>query len=121
MKFVLITDDADMAATAKKGFQPDDETLVFADWAEALDAAEGADLLFVDLISTLEEPNKIAGYEAFGHAKMEHATAAAVPLVLIAPPEGYELDFMAGWPDFVFAHLRRPVTEKIFRRASTWV
>jgi hypothetical protein len=42
-------------------------------------------------------------------------------LVLIAAPDDYELDFMTGWPDFVFGHLRRPVTEKIFRRASTWI
>ncbi len=121
MKFVLITDDRGMATTAKKGFQPDDETLVFARWKKALDACEGADLLFVDLVATLEEPHKIAGYEAFGAAKMAHAGAKDVPVVLIAPPADYLLDFMAGWPDFVFAHLRRPVTEKIFRRASTWV
>lgn len=121
MKFVLITDDKEVAAIARKGFQSDDETLVFAKWSDALDACGGADLLFVDLISTLEEPHKIAGYEAFGMAKMDHPVAKAVPVVLIAPPEDYELDFMAGWPDFVFAHLTRPVTEKIFRRASTWV
>ena len=36
-------------------------------------------------------------------------------------PDDYELDFMTGWPNFVFGHLRRPVTEKIFRRASTWI
>lgn len=52
---------------------------------------------------------------------MSHPVAAGIPLVLVAPPDGYELDFMAGWPDFVFAHIRRPVTAKIFRRASTWV
>jgi len=121
MKFVLITDDKEMVSTARKGFQPGDETLAFADWREALDACEGADLLFVDLLSTLQEPHKIGGYEAFGLAKMDHAVARAVPVVLIAPPDDYELDFMAGWPDFVFAHLRRPVPEKLFRRASTWV
>lgn len=121
MKFVLITDDKEMAKTAKKGFQSDDKTLVYARWSDALDACKGADLLFVDLLSTLEEPHKIAGYENFGMAKMAHPVAKDVPVVLIAPPAGYELDFMAGWPDFVFAHLTRPVTEKIFRRASTWV
>jgi hypothetical protein len=91
------------------------------DAAEALDACEGADLLFVDLLATLEEPHKIAGYEKFAELKMGHPAAKDVPVVLIAPPDDYELDFMAGWPDFVFAHIRRPVTEKIFRRASTWV
>lgn len=121
MKFVLITDDGDMVATAQKGFQGSDETLSFADWNEALDSCEGADLLFVDLLATLEEPHKIAGYEAFALAKMDHPIAQSVPVVLIAPPVDYELDFMAGWPDFVFAHLRRPVEEKLFRRASTWV
>lgn len=121
MKFVLITDDAELLTTAKKGFQPDDETLAFTSWRDALDACDGADLLFVELIATLDEPHKIAGYEAFGLAKMDHAFAKDVPVVLIAPPDDYELDFMAGWPNFVFAHLRKPVTEKIFRRASTWV
>jgi ureidoglycolate hydrolase len=38
-----------------------------------------------------------------------------------AGPEGYELDFMVGWPNFVFANVRKPVTYKIFRRASTWI
>ncbi|MCB8932480.1 MAG: hypothetical protein M9921_04780 [Fimbriimonadaceae bacterium] len=121
MKFVLITCDFEMVATAKKGFQPDDETLAFASWREALEGCDGADLLFVDLVATLDEPHKIAGYEAFGHAKMDHPAAKDVPLVLIAPPDDYELDFMAGWPNFVFAHLRKPISEKIFRRASTWV
>lgn len=121
MKFVLITDDSEMVAEARTGFQQDDELLAFASWNEALDACEGADLLFVDLLTTLEEPHKIGGYESFGTAKMDHAIAAPIPVVLIAPPEDYELDFMAGWPDFVFAHLRRPVPYKLFRRASTWV
>ncbi len=120
MRFVLITQDADLEAEARKGFEPY-ACDVFAEWAPALDAAEGADLLFVDLLATLSEPNKIAGYERFAGAKMSHPTACAVPLVLIAPPEDYELDFMAGWPDFVYGHVRRPVDHKIFRRASTWV
>ncbi len=120
MRFVLITKDAEMAEEARKGFEPY-TCDVFEDWAAALDAAEGADLLFVDLLATLAEPHKIAGYERFAQAKMAHPTASPVPLVLIAPPEEYELDFMAGWPDFVFGHVRRPVDYKIFRRASTWV
>ena len=120
MRFVLITRDADLAAEARKGFEPY-ACDVFDDWHPALDAAEGADLMFVDLIATLTEPHKIAGYERFAQAKMTHPLASPVPLVLIAPPEEYELDFMAGWPDFVFGHVRRPIDAKIFRRASTWV
>ena len=121
MKFVLITQDAEIEAAAREGFHPSDETLCFGSWSEALDHARGADLLFVDLVATLEEPHKIAGYERFAEAKMSHDEAKDIPLVLISPPDDYELDFMAGWPDFVFGHIQRPVTYKIFRRASTWV
>jgi len=120
MKFVLITKDSELEAEARKGFDPY-VCESFEDWAAALDACEGADLIFVDLLATLVDPHKIAGYEAFAQAKMAHPIARMVPLVLIAPPEDYELDFMAGWPDFVFGHVRRPVDSKIFRRASTWV
>lgn len=86
-----------------------------------MEASLRADLMFVDLLATLREPHKIEGYEEFAMGKMAHETARDVPLVLISPPDDYELDFMAGWPNFVFAHVRRPVTYKIFRRASTWV
>lgn len=121
MKFVVITKDSELEASAREGFHPSDECLVFSDWIPALDASAGADLMFVDLIATLLEPHKIAGYEHFAMAKMSHSAAGSVPLVLIAPEEDYELDFMAGWPDFIFGHVRRPVNYKIFRRASTWV
>lgn len=121
MKFVLITKDEEVVAAARGAFPPSDELLIFDEWIKALDAAAGADLLFVDLLATLDEPNKIGGYERFANAKMLHEVAQSVPLVLIAAPDDYELDFMAGWPDFVFAHVRRPVSDKIFRRASTWV
>lgn len=121
MKFVLISKDADLVGNTEGAFQPTDELHVFADWPEALDACDGADILFVDLLATLEKPHKISGYEKFAESKMDHPIAAGVPLVLIAPPDDYELDFMAGYPNFVFAHIRRPVTYKIFRRASTWV
>ncbi len=120
MRFVLITKDAELASEARKGFEPY-ACDVYAEWAEALDASEGADLIFVDLLATLTEPNKIAGYERFAQAKMAHPVASVVPLVLIAPPPDYELDFMAGWPDFVFGHIQRPIDFKVFRRASTWV
>jgi hypothetical protein len=121
MKFVLLTRDAELREAAAAGFHPSDEFVSFEDVQEALDACESADLLFVDLLATLEEPHKIWGYERFAESKMGHPTAMGVPLVLISPPEDYELDFIVGWPDFVFANIRRPVTEKIFRRASTWV
>ena len=120
MKFLLITQDSEMASEARAGFEPY-ACEVFESWVPALEASEGVDLMFVDLFATLTEPHKIAGYERFAMAKMAHPTACAVPLVLIAPEETYELDFMAGWPDFVFGHVRRPVNSKIFRRASTWV
>lgn len=121
MKFVLITKDAELEAAAREGFHPSDQCEVYKDWSLALANCAGTDLLFVDLISTLVEDHKIAGYEEFAMAKMAHPVAAETPLVLIAPPEDYELDFMAGWPNFVFGHVRRPVTYKVFRRASTWV
>ncbi|MGV3614454.1 MAG: hypothetical protein ACO1SV_03880 [Fimbriimonas sp.] len=121
MKFVLITKDPEMEAAAREGFHPSDECVVCSDWREALDQSESADLMFVDLLATLIEPHRISGYEQFALAKMAHPAAATVPLVLIAPPEDYELDFMAGWPNFIFGHVRRPITYKIFRRASTWV
>lgn len=121
MKFVLITKDSDVEEAAREGFHPADRCVTFADWQDALEACGDADLLFVDLLATLEEAHKIAGYERFANAKMGHPNAAPVPLVLISPPNDYDLDFMAGWPDFVLGHVQRPVTSKIFRRASTWV
>jgi|GEM_PF-497729 len=121
MKFVVITKDSEIEAAAREGFHPSDECHICQDWTEGLDACEGADLLFVDLLATLTEPGKIAGYERFAEAKMSHPTAAPIPLVLISPPQDYELDFMAGWPNFVFGHVQRPVNYKIFRRASTWI
>jgi hypothetical protein len=121
MKFVLITKDVEIENAAREGFHPSDEVLVFTDWALALESCDRTDLLFVDLLATLTEPHRIGGYEAFAMAKMAHKKAGAIPLVLISPPDDYELDFMVGWPDFVFLHYRRPVDYRIFRRASTWV
>ncbi len=121
MKFVLITKDSEMEREAREGFHPSDTFDCFSDWEEGLAAGGGADLMFLDLLATLDEPHKIAGYEKFAQAKMNHGTSSKIPLVLISPPEDYELDFMAGWPDFIFANIRRPVTFKHFRRASTWV
>jgi hypothetical protein len=121
MKFLLITKDPEVVKAAQEGFHPSDETHVYDNWREALAALSGADLLFVDLVATLEEPHKIAGYEAFALAKMSSPTAKDVPLVLISPPDDYDLDFMVGWPDFVHGHVRRPVDYRVFRRASTWI
>jgi len=121
MKFVVITKDPDVADAARQGFHPTDECQVSDDWSRALDLAEDADLLFVDMLATLSEPHRIAGYEEFANSKMNHPRARRTPLVLISPPEDYDLDFMTGWPDFVFGHIRRPVDYKVFRRASTWV
>lgn len=121
MKFVLLTKEKELEEAAREGIHPNDDLVVTTDWHEALELCDGADMIFVDMLATLTEPHKVAGYEAFALAKMDHAIAKGTPLVLIAPPEDYEMDFMTGWPDFVFAHLRRPVGPKIFRRASTWV
>ena len=121
MRFLLVTRDDEIADAAKTAFDRSDTLEVFSDWKLALESAEGADMMFIDLLATLEEPHKIAGYERFAHAKMAHTHAASVPLVLIAAPHDYELDFMSGWPDFVLAQLRRPVQEKVFRRAATWI
>ncbi|MBS1723491.1 MAG: hypothetical protein JSS66_11120 [Armatimonadetes bacterium] len=121
MKFVLVTRDSKVVEATEGAFQPDDELMVFEDWGEALDSAGDADLMFVDLIATLDTPHKVAGYERFAHAKMAHPNSSAVPLVLISPPEDYEMDFIVGWPNFVFANLRHPLSYKLFRRATTWV
>ena len=121
MKFVLITNDAQLEEEARQGFHPSDELTVFDDWRRALDNCSDADLMFVDLISTLDEPHKIAGYETFGESKLSHSDALSIPLVVISPPIEYELDFFAGWPNFAIANIQRPVNYKMFRRASTWV
>ncbi|HEY3783490.1 MAG TPA: hypothetical protein VGL56_20595 [Fimbriimonadaceae bacterium] len=123
MKYVVLTNDPEIAEAAQSpaAFPPDDVVNVHKSVDEALTDCDGADMLFVDLLATLSEPHKIAGYEDFAMKKMGSEIACGTPLVLIGAPDDYELDFMTGWPDFVFAHLRRPVTEKIFRRASTWI
>lgn len=118
---MLVTKDREVVQATEGAFQHDDELLVFEAWDEALEACTDTDILFVDLVATLKSPHKVKGYEMFALAKMGHDIAAPIPLVLIAQPDGYELDFMVGWPNFVFAHLRRPLSYKLFRRASTWV
>lgn len=121
MNILLITKEDALIKEAKAAYESTDELAVFGDWKSALERCKGAELMIVDLISTLKTPNRIDGYEEFAAAKMAHPAAGEVPLVLIAPPDDYDLDSMVGWPDFVFGHVRRPVTMKIFRRISTWI
>ncbi len=118
---MLISRDTKMVTEAKDAYKLTDELHVFRDWPSALEKATGFELMIVDLVATLKEPNKIAGYEEFAQQKMAKKESSKVPLVLISPPDDYDLDSMVGWPDFVFGHVRRPVTMKIFRRISTWV
>lgn len=119
MKFILITKDSEVEEAAKQGFVPY-ETVVYKDWRQALDECEGAHMMFVDQLATLDEPNKVAGYEAFAEAKMAHPVAQGVPLVLVSPPSDYEMDFVSGWPNFLVGNIARPVDSRVFRRASTW-
>jgi hypothetical protein len=121
MKYILISKDPEILEQAKSAFFPDDEVLLTGDWREALANAEGTNLMFVDLLATLKSPNKIAGYEEFAEAKLGDQTAQPVPLVLIWPPEDYALDFMTGYPGFIFQHIQRPVTFQKLRRATTYI
>lgn len=121
MKFVLVTRDESIIQAAKTAYGTHYELRLFDHWQEALEASGDANLIFVDLIATLKEPGKIDGYEEFALAKMSHPEAKPIPLVVIAPPNDYELDSMVGWPDFLFAMVRRPVTDRLFRQASGWV
>lgn len=121
MKYVLVTEDAEVIEAAGSAFMPDDNVVITGDWKEGLKQAADADLLFVDLLATLTEAHKIAGYEAFAEEKMNGDLKTEVPLALIWPPADYELDFMAGWEGFVFQHIRRPVDFRKLRRASTFV
>ena len=52
MKFVVITNDPQVEDAAREGFHPTDTCRITEDWAEALDMAHDADLLFVDLHCT---------------------------------------------------------------------
>lgn len=121
MKYVFLSNDPEVLEARDRAFFPDDEVILAKNWEEALEVSSGAHMMFVDLIATLSEPHKIAGYEAFAEAKMAHPTAAAIPLILIWPPEDYALDFMTGFPNFVFQSIQRPVTFQKLRRATTYV
>ncbi|MBS1717737.1 MAG: hypothetical protein JSS72_08400 [Armatimonadetes bacterium] len=120
MKFLVITRDPDVAVAAKEGLTPY-ECHCMPDWREALECCAGYDLIFVDQLATLEKAHEVAGYEKFAMAKMEHPKASEIPLILISTPADYEMDFVIGWPDFVLSNIQRPVTAKMFRRASTWI
>lgn len=123
MRYVLLSRDEEIieAFRSPESFFPTDDVVVTATSAECLAACPGTDMLFVDLLATLEEPHKIAGYEKFHDMVEADEVARQVPLVLISPPGTYDLDFFVGWPDFVFANMPRPVSPKLFRRASTWI
>ena len=121
MRFVVVTTDSFVVGACKEGFHPNDEAEFYSDWRQALDRAAGADMIFVDLLDTLTEPNKIEGYEEFARAKMAHPKAAKIPTVLILAPDDYDLDSMVGWPDFLFGSLKRPINSKVIRRMTTYV
>lgn len=122
MRYVLFSSDPEIieAFQSPEAFLPSDTLFVAKDRQEAVRLGAAADMMFVDLIATLDEPHKIAGYEAF-HDLMVENLVTNVPVVLISPPADYDIDFMVGWPDFVFANMPRPVSSKLFRRASTWI
>jgi hypothetical protein len=121
VKYILVSKDAEILEQAAKAFYPDDEVLLTGDWQEAMSQIEGTDMMFVDLLATLRQDHKIAGYEEFAEAKLGNPVAKAVKLVMIWPPADYELDFMTGYPDFIFQHIQRPVTFQKLRRSTTFI
>ncbi|MBN8690713.1 MAG: hypothetical protein J0L72_07970 [Armatimonadetes bacterium] len=121
MKFVLVTKEKEIILAAEKAYGTHYQLKVHDHWGPALEDASDADLMFVDLIATLTEPGKIKGYEDFAEAKMSHEKSCGTPLVVFAPPADYELDSMVGYPNFLFAMVRRPITDRFFRQASGWV
>jgi DNA-binding response OmpR family regulator len=121
MRILLISNDQELNQQAQIAYEKTDELVIIEDWREAIQLAKPTDLMIVDIMSTLDEPHKISGYEAFAHAKMKHKVARGVPLVAIQPADDYHLDAMVGWEGFLHGLVKRPVTWKIFRRISTWV
>ena len=121
MRVLLITSRKDIESMAVAALRGKVQLDIVADWKVALDQSLGADLMIADLVSLLDEPNKISGYEQFALAKMSHESAKAVKLVLIPAPVDYELDSMMGWPDFLFAQFHNPITEQTFKMAMRWV
>ncbi|MCG9895026.1 MAG: hypothetical protein MH204_06090 [Fimbriimonadaceae bacterium] len=113
--------EREMEEEFRKAFPHGDELVVHSDWRAGLESAVGADMMVVDFLTTLAEPHKVAGYEAFAEAKLDHPEASGVPLVLIWPPEDYQIDFMTGYPGLIFQSMQRPVTFQKFRRAATYL
>ncbi len=113
MKIIFITKDPEVEEVAKRSFPASEELQFYPDWSEALSASEGADLLYVDQEATLETAHKIRGYEVFAQAKQAHPVAAKVKTVLISPAPGYDLDFVVGWPDFLFQRIEKPLTKQM--------
>lgn len=120
-KIVLVTKDNDLLSKAKKVFSGKVKLVVSDDWKTALEESNGTSLMVVDLMATLHKPKKIAGYEEFALAKMKHKSASKTKLVVIYPPEDYRLDAMVGWPNFVFAMLRKPLTLKDLKKITDWM
>lgn len=123
MRYVLFSRDPEIVAAFRspEAFLPSDVLSVVDTREAAVEASLDADMVFVDLIATLDEPHKIAGYEAFHDLMASRSELSGKPVVVISLPYEYEIDFMVGWQDFVFANMPRPVTAKLFRRASTWI
>lgn len=121
VKITVITRDPEVLECAKKAFRLDEVVQFFEDWKVAFESTEKPDMMIVDMVSTLDEPHKVAGYERFAHAKMDHALLKSVPLVMLNPPVGYDMDFYTGWPDFIFASLPKPITDKVLRRVVTYL
>ncbi|MBS1707021.1 MAG: hypothetical protein JST40_14240 [Armatimonadetes bacterium] len=121
MKLVVVTSDPEVITSCKEAFRLGENVQYFRNWRDALDSCENADLMFLDQVATFHEPHRIAGYEEFAAAKMAHPIAKSTRLVLLAPPPDYDLDFVTGWPDFIFARIVKPVNEKVLRRIVTYV
>jgi len=121
MKFVLISKDEEIIESAQEAYGTHYSLTVYKNWSLALAECKGADLMFVDIVATINEPGKIQGYEDFAAAKLSNETSNPIPLVAIALPTDYEIDSMVGWPGFVIAMWHRPVDAKRFRQASGYV
>lgn len=121
MRVLVLTQRPEISGYATEALGGRVDLEIYTDWKEALERAEGADVMIADLISLLEEPHKIDGYEAFAMAKMAHETAKSVKLILIPAPTAYELDSMLGWPDFLFAQFHNPIGVQSFRQAMRWI
>lgn len=105
MRAILVTKDDELRTMAERATPP---IMVCPEWTEALDqVADASDLIVLDLLAALDPPHRIAGYEKFAEAKMGHPRATSCRTILIGPPEGYELDFMVGWPGFLYAFYDR--------------